>query len=216
MVPGLQAYALKTRYGRIYCDLRYQACLPLLQRGEYFWWRRDEPGFASLPIERGDLVVDIGANIGIMSRIFASRGATVHAFEPSPSVLRLLRLNVEGLPVTIHDVAISDGNGVTSFCEIEGSSEQHIGDGIAVAMRTLDSFALSPKVIKIDVEGFEHRVLRGAAKTIKTYRPVILFEALCEAARQYCEDIILGIDSGYRFKTLPERVNHIAWPVSIE
>lgn len=214
LFPKLQRWPIQTRYGRLVCDLRYQVCLDLLKYREYRYWRGDLPGFASLPIKDGTVVADIGANIGIMSRMFASRGGIVHAFEPSPSALELLEVNTADLPnVTIHRVALSDGEGTTRFNELYGNSVSSISkEGIEVPMRTLDSIGIMPTVIKIDVEGYEHRVLRGAAETIRSCRPVILFEALCETARQYCEDIIGGIDPSYRFETLPEGTNHIAWP----
>jgi hypothetical protein len=58
-------------------------------------------------------------------------------------------------------------------------------------VRTLDSFGFVPDLIKIDVEGYEHRVLEGATEMLQR-APVILFEALSETARQYCENIILA------------------------
>ena len=51
---------------------------------------------------------------------------------------------------------------------------------IAVEIRTLDSFELKPDFIKIDVEGFEHQVLLGAAKTINTHRPLLLIEGIAQ------------------------------------
>jgi hypothetical protein len=80
-----------------------------------------------------------------------------------------------------------------------------------VPVRTLDSFGFVPDLIKIDVEGHEHRVLEGATEMLQR-APVILFEALSESARQYCENIILASNPRYGFETIGWGTNHIAWP----
>jgi hypothetical protein len=71
-----------------------------------------------------------------------------------------------------------------------------------------------PDFIKIDVEGYEHRVLEGARQTIKDRSPVIMFEALNEAARQFCENIIREANPNYRFESIGQKLNHIAWPTA--
>jgi FkbM family methyltransferase len=49
----------------------------------------------------------------------------------------------------------------------------HVTD---IKLRSLDSFKLKPNIIKIDVEGYEHYVIKGSIKTIKKYYPLILIE----------------------------------------
>jgi FkbM family methyltransferase len=57
----------------------------------------------------------------------------------------------------------------------------HLGDAVtiettSVEVRTLDSYVLSPQVVKIDVQGFELRVLKGMLDTIRRSRPTIIME----------------------------------------
>lgn len=212
-LPALRHYPLKTRYGRIYCNLGESVCLPLLAHGEYPHWRPDEEAINRIPLSPESVVLDIGANIGVMTRIFAARAGHVHAFEPAPRAITLLEANTADLAnVTLHPVALSNHSGTALFAEREALDFSSLSDvGIKVPMRTVDSLELKPDLIKIDVEGYEHRVLEGSTETMKC-SPVILFEAFGETARQYCENIILAANPGYRFETLGGGTNHIAWP----
>ena len=49
---------------------------------------------------------------------------------------------------------------------------------MGIEVETLDSLSLQPDFVKIDVEGFEHQVLLGSAKTIETHRPILLIEGV--------------------------------------
>jgi FkbM family methyltransferase len=213
ILPGLRRYPLRTRYGRIVCDLSESVCYPLLKFGEYPHWRPDEEAWARLPIGSDSLVLDIGANIGVMTRLSAARAGRVHAFEPAPRALPLLEANTADLTnVTVHAVALSNVDGSTRFRQRAALDESSIGEGdVEVPVRTLDSFGFVPDLIKIDVEGYEHRVLEGATEMLQR-APVILFEALSETARQYCENIILAANPRYGFETIGWGTNDIAWP----
>lgn len=207
--PALRRKIVPTKYGAIVCDLSESACWPLVKYGEYPHWRPDEEALSRIPL--GGIVVDIGANIGVTASIFGREATEVHAFEPAPRAIPLLRANAPP-NVKIYQVALSNVEGVAWFNEraaLDESSLSHAG--IEVPVMTLDSFALRPTFIKIDVEGYEHRVLQGASETIKL-SPVIMFEAFSETARQYCEDIILAANSQYRFESMGGGTNHIAWP----
>lgn len=212
-IPALRLYPLRTRYGEVHCNLGETVCLPLLAYGEYPHWRSEEEAWDRLPIGPESLVLDIGANIGVMSMIFAKRAGRVIAFEPAPRAIPMLKANTEKLAnVEIMQVALSNRAGTAFFDEAAELDISSLSDsGIEVATTTLDALRLKPDVIKIDVEGYEHRVLEGATETLKC-SPVIFFEALCETARQYCENIILAANPNYRFETLAGRTNHIAWP----
>jgi FkbM family methyltransferase len=214
LVPGLQCYPIETRYGRIYCDLREPPCFELLRYKEYPHWRGDEEAIARIPLTSRSVVLDVGANIGVTVRMFARRAGHIHAFEPSPRALRMLRANTADLDnVTIHECAISNANGIAHFEERFLLDMSSLSDkGMEVEARTIDSFSFAPDFIKIDVEGFEHLVLEGARETIRQHQPVIMFEAWDEAARQKSEDIIREASPGYRFEAIGEKLNHIAWP----
>jgi FkbM family methyltransferase len=135
--------------------------------------------------------VDIGANIGATARIFGRTAKEIHAFEPSPRALRFLRANA-GLATTVYPVALSDKEGTAHFAEREWLDYSSFADeGIEVPVRTLDSFNLNPDLIKIDVEGFEPEVLRGARETLK-HRPFVFFEAQTDSALQQCRAELPG------------------------
>lgn len=132
------------------------------------------------------MVVDVGANIGNHSLYFAIvRGATVHAFEPNPEALRYLRANIAASGVQqihVHGAGLSDfdGRGRIATGDELGMTQLVPDDSGEIDVRRLDSFGLSSDrrigVMKIDVEGAETRVLKGAEATIRTNRPVIAME----------------------------------------
>jgi FkbM family methyltransferase len=214
VVPGLRCYPIQTRYGRIYCDLRETPCFALLRHKEYPHWRGDEDGISRIPLTTQSVVLDVGSNIGVTVRMFARRAGHVHAFEPSPRALRLLTANTADLDnVTVHQCAVSNVSGVVHFDEKQWLDLSSLAEeGLEVEARTIDSLGLAPDFIKIDVEGYEHRVLQGARQTLKDQAPVVMFEAWGETAREYCEKIILEANPNYRFESIGVKMNHIAWP----
>jgi FkbM family methyltransferase len=210
--PALRSYSINTHYGPLVCDLSERICVPLWRDGAYAHWKDDEAVIARLPLSRGSLVVDIGANVGATVSMFASRVGHVHAFEPAPRALRLLRAN-HWTNVTIHPVALTNHDGTTFFEESASLDVSHISSsGIEVEARTLDSFGLQPDVIKIDVEGFEPQVLAGAVQTLR-HSPIVMFEALDEESRAACEKAILTANASYRFERISD-LNYVAWPKS--
>jgi len=143
----------------------------------------------------GDHVIDAGANIGYMTMLFAARiGETgrVHAFEPHPRVLNRLKRNVDRISrrpgagrALVHPCALGDSQGNAELIETgyfsisEGTAKiattETPADKIqthSVDVETLDElfpnehFAL----LKIDVEGFEPNVLRGAKNLLSSHR----------------------------------------------
>ena len=147
-------------------------------------------------IEPDTLVLDVGASLGLwtvpLTISAAKAGARVWAFEPHPNNHRWLRHNIalNGLDsaVVVHETALSDMAGVVhmDFGEAGlmgggGNAAVGVGDvssGVPVPTTTLDSLRWPVRVsaIKIDVEGYEVRVLRGAAEMISRDRPVIYGE----------------------------------------
>lgn len=140
------------------------------------------------------VAIDVGGHIGIFSRDFASRFRTVHAFEPMPYNRRCLELNAAP-NLVIHPCGLGDRAGTAEMrynWKNSGGSEvidpgnvhqadrvaQPSGGGHIVAeIRTLDSFELHDVgLIKIDVQGMEEHVLRGAAQTFVHSRPVVILE----------------------------------------
>jgi len=148
---------------------------------------------AELPLVRdlarpGYTVVDVGANIGYYTLLFESVvGVTgrIVAFEPEPDNLAELRVNVEKNSlrnVTIEPCAVGARSGTVAFARginggVRDDAVSSTGDEVRVPLVTLDE-ALSGAVdlIKIDVEGYEEEVLRGATRTLRTQRPALFVE----------------------------------------
>jgi FkbM family methyltransferase len=132
----------------------------------------------------GMKVVDVGANIGYYLLMF-ERGVgpsgKVVCIEPSPENLPELKRNIETnhlSNVTLCEVALGSSDGIIGLDAGTNSGVVPWEDSIyKIPMKRLDSL-LQEKVelIKIDVEGYEGEVLKGALETIKKHRPVIFLE----------------------------------------
>jgi FkbM family methyltransferase len=148
----------------------------------------------------GAVVVDVGAHIGYFSLLASGvvgEAGCVHACEADPELCMLLARNCEGRTnVRIHGVAVGDRVGLAAFWKSSRPGESGWGTlhpeterrnaGAAeaghaqVSMSTLDAILQEePRAIdllKIDTEGSELAVLRGAAQTIQRGRPVMIVE----------------------------------------
>lgn len=124
----------------------------------------------------GDVVIDVGANVGEVSIIFSQRaGATgrVFAFEPHPRIYQYLlgnlALNRCG-NVTTANLAVGAAPGVVRMSNDKHDDMNRIVDdgAIEVACTTLDAQVPAQPIafLKIDVEGSELRVLEGATQTL--------------------------------------------------
>ncbi len=148
-------------------------------------------------LNEGDIVVDIGANIGVYTLNMAQKvGAMgkVYAFEPEPTNFELLTKNVEENELTnvvCSDVALSNRAAPASLF----ISKQNFGDhrlyqednterkSVPVMTDTLDNLLREiyrekgvVKVIKIDTQGFEPFVIEGAKQIIQENHPAIFLE----------------------------------------
>lgn len=160
--------------------------------------------------------VDVGAHtgtiLGTMLRL-APRGRHV-AFEPLPHLAAQLRTQFP--TVDVREVALSDSarravfHYVRTNAEYSGLRRRTYPGAERVEMIEVSTAALDdclpadfrPAVIKIDVEGAEAEVLRGAARTISDHRPLILFEHGIGGADHYgtspAEVFRLLCDAGLR------------------
>lgn len=179
------------RYGKImYNQLDQYIGKSLRLYGEYCQGEADI--FEQL-VHPGDIIVEAGANIGShtvhLAQMAGDKGQ-VWAFEPQRLVFQLLAGNVAINSLTnVHCLqkCLSDVSGeiikvpVLSVDAITNWGGLELGDyteGEPVETVTVDSLNLPGcNFFKIDVEGMELKVLRGAEKTIKKYRPIIYTEA---------------------------------------
>ncbi|MFN8124733.1 MAG: FkbM family methyltransferase [Thermoleophilia bacterium] len=146
----------------------------------------------------GDVVLDAGAHIGIISMAIASAvpGVRVHAMEAFPGTADRLEANLaaNGLAdrVTVHRAGIAPVSGPLRFASNAGfSAGAHAGaDGdVEVPGVTLDDWADAAGIdrldlLKADVEGSELALLEGGSRTIARLRPAIVMEVNPAALRR--------------------------------
>jgi FkbM family methyltransferase len=176
-------------------------------------------------LPRGGTFVDVGANQGFFT-ILASRvaGESGHvlAFEPAPSELGKLLSNLSlnrCRNVVAKQVALGAQAGTADFFLYGGHQGSWSGlrkgaedvkvqaRMIQVPVDTLDSYGLTRlDMMKIDVEGGELNVLRGAAETIKRCRPHVLCEVEPRRTKQWgydAREILRELEStGYAWRTV--------------
>lgn len=144
-------------------------------------------------VSPGDLVLDVGANIGNHTLYLAAiAGCQVTSFEPNASLIEALRRSVEinklGERVTLMPFGVGHAAGKGHFAAIMeenlGGQSIDLGEG-DIRIVALDELEFSERVrlIKIDVEGMELPVLEGAVNLIDQDRPLIYVE--CMNADQY-------------------------------
>lgn len=138
-------------------------------------------------IKKGGVAIDIGANMGLYSYALSKICDTVEAFEPNPRNLSILRA-YGASNIKVHDAALSSENGTGELniptendVELHGlaslSNKFPSQNIIQVNLEKLDKYNFNNvSFIKIDVEGHELDVIKGAKFTIKMNRPIILVE----------------------------------------
>lgn len=141
----------------------------------------NEMAFTLHILRPGNLFIDIGANIGSYSILAAQTGADVLAFEPIPTTFRDLERNilVNNLAgkVLAKQIGIGDHPGELNFTAdlsamnhvVIDADTEHTQETTRVSISSLDTYCASehrPFFIKIDVEGFEAKVLAGARATL--------------------------------------------------
>src|SRR5579883_1711683 len=226
-------------------------CLPpgvRLGSTAIFLFREDyEPELRYLErfLSPGDTFIDVGASVGlytvVASTLVGARGRVL-AFEPASEIYPVLRRNaaINGTSnVTTFNAAVSDQPGTARLFHITGASLYSLGERAGhddsfeeVRVTTLDEVVDrmgldSVACIKIDVEGAEALVLRGASRTLARFRPTVLFEANSYAASRFDGGgpgpVELLSRLGYRFEvagpdgpvpmtSLPDAANVVAVP----
>lgn len=143
----------------------------------------------------GDTIYDIGANAGIIGIDLASHlkgRVRMFAFEPIPSLARGVALSaaISGLSdrISVYEAMLGAAEGEASLFipshAIHASARSRESDAVELKRRVfrIDSLVETgqlplPDLIKIDVEGAELEVFKGATETLRRARPAIIFEA---------------------------------------
>ena len=158
--------------------------------------------FKEFTPKSGEIVVDIGAQYGdyaILCRKYYQ--AKVFTFEPLRSNFKIIKNNIKvnklNNGIIAYNVAIGDRRKTVQI-SFSGDMMNSLGKGEKqnTTVKTLDSYRLKPNILKIDVEGFEMDVLRGAIETIKTYHPKIILEVHTKALKEQCIKFLSGF--GYK------------------
>lgn len=171
---------------------------------------------------RPDLFIDVGANVGTHVVCFAVHDVPVLAFEPNPESRAYLHslCASNDRRVAVEPVALGDHDGTVTLVYPVGetwfgSTDPRAIDGLQahgplarvdVPQRRLDDYLhRMPSgriLIKIDTEGREINVLRGATRLLQERRPIVIFEAwIDEASRRELQVLLAGVD--YVIATLP-------------
>ena len=134
-------------------------------------------------LQPGDLLWDIGANVGLYTRIFAEKtgeAGRVYAFEPVPPLYGELCRRTSEFPwVKNEQIALSDFDGASRMLKGKTDRLGHLesfageadhGDSFDVTVMRGDTYreasGATPNLIKIDVEGFEEEVLAGMTRLL--------------------------------------------------
>lgn len=185
----------------------------------------------------GDVFFDIGANIGFFSLIAAKRVSpegSVYSFEPVPSNVALIRRNAElnNLEtIRVFPEAVGAETGRTELVVTK-----HIGGAVLASLdlppdaqsrMTVDIVTVDdavtkhglrpPTLMKIDVEGAEIDVLRGATGVIRAHRPKLIYEiddATQGGIQRKAQEIAAFMEAvGYSVQPLPNSYNIDGWRV---
>lgn len=171
-IPKRRQVPLKYHYARLRGDL--------------------EPELALLPflVGRGSHAIDVGGNRGTYAYVLWKLGARLDVFEPNPECAAILTAWADGKPdIRVHGVALSSETGRAQLhvpvdehgVEHDASASIEPASGrtrdFDVPLQPLDSFRFdAAALIKIDVEGHESSVLRGAAATLQKSGPALIVE----------------------------------------
>jgi FkbM family methyltransferase len=150
-------------------------------------------------IKTDTVFIDGGANLGFYSMLVSKlvdNKTTIHAFEPTPSTFKKLKLNTNNKNIKLNNCALLDtekkinfidyGLGYNSFNSIFKRDVNFVkalnkrGSEIEVVSTTLDLYCeknkIIPSFIKLDLEGSEYYAIQGSIKTITKYKPDISLE----------------------------------------
>lgn len=172
--------------------------------------------FLSLLEDGKGAVLDVGANIGIMTVHLANKlpNSTVHAFEPIPdnlSVLKRIIAKFNLKKIKIHEVAVGETSGNVqmilphqgktkmqglSHVKHESITEWNEGEEFNVPLNTLDNLLNGEPIqgIKIDIENYEYYALKGGKRILESNHPIIYAELWDNENRSNCIDLLTSMN----------------------
>jgi FkbM family methyltransferase len=201
--------------GRVFVHYREDLGLVALLSGEF---ELPETEWLLARARGGTTVIDVGANVGMFTVPLAAAAERVLALEPAPANVERLEDNLRRNAlenVTVRPVAVGErpgtlvlrlGDDPMFHSTTEVADRRGTGDELEVEATTLDAewrAAGSPdvSVVKVDVEGGEPPVLRGAGGLLAAQRPALLLEAGTTERLRELESILAPY--GYRVAQPP-------------
>jgi FkbM family methyltransferase len=169
------------------------------------------------------IALDIGANIGNHSLFLSQYFRTVYAFEPNPEIYELLKINSTyvskikniitycyGLGDKAQKLNLKINRNNMGNSKIVFKNEQTVCNDNQIKIEKADNLLFLKDsnigLIKIDVEGHEIFVLKGAEEIINTQRPVIILEQGADEINNGSSESILFLSKkNYEFYTLKKR-----------
>ena len=207
-----------------------------LDVGRQIWQGQYEPEesrYFRLHIRSGDVCFDVGANVGYYTLLMATVavGGVVHAFEPQPLTASLLKTNL--LLNNIQNAVVSEAAVGDAQCEVDfvvsaddayssllDTGRKPVLAQTRVAMTTLDIYCETqqlPRIdcLKVDVEGAEERVIRGAARLFNDQdrRPrLAMLELYNPMLTQYGSSIdqMLALMRSFGYQSFTIKRGHVA------
>ncbi len=187
----------------------YKNCIISDHIGRGYRWEEYQHNLASKYINSDSVVVEIGAHIGSLTMVFSKLAKTVYAFEPTKESFDLLNKNIslnECKNVISKQVGVGDkiestkigwiGNNNSGATILEGgmvtnevlsSAENGSTNSIEtkIDLINLDVLTLDRlDYLKIDVEGYEEKVIKGGLNTIKKFKPIIVMECMDDYSKK--------------------------------
>jgi len=210
--PALQR--IPTPWGALVGVRTDRIAQTILADGQYEW---AETAIVSQLLRAGSTSIDVGANIGYYTALFqlliGQRGS-VHSFEANPFTAALLRMGQQQNGwenVRVNGIAVGNKAGHMSvkaldLTETVADTNLNLGSWVLrqsnggewdIEVTTLDKYVRDNQLekvhfLKVDVEGFELKVLQGALRVIRKLKPYVLIEmrADVDADRGRCEQML--------------------------
>ena len=195
--------------------------------GTYEW---EKQKFFEKKLKEGDIVYDVGAHAGFYTLLAAEligEKGRVFSFEPLMANYEYLKKHIEinnYKNIIPFNVAVSDKDGFASFKQGENTSTGQLTSEGEIRVRTIaiDDWINNkklpvPDILKIDVEGAEAEVLKGAENILKNYHPIIFLSTHSSDIHKKCCDFLLSL--GYKLEPLGinvlEKTNEVLAKVAL-
>jgi FkbM family methyltransferase len=180
--------------GRMFSLMSRRSFVPMNMRRQFFSVSMRHFGFfpeqnllPTLSLNSQDVFLDIGANWGVFTLFMAPKCNHVYAWEPSPKAFPQLDKNTKSWRnVTILNEALGEANATrrlylhkySGHDSLVTKASDFTGNTVRVKVRSLDDYDFGERIglMKIDTEGYELPVLKGALRTIQKHEPRLIIE----------------------------------------